>query len=53
MGKLIIISNRVPLPDKHGSAPAGGLVVALQAALEEMGGLWMAGVSPAHSSIFW
>lgn len=41
MGKLIIISNRVPLPDKHGNAPAGGLAVALQAALEEKGGLWM------------
>lgn len=41
MGKLIIISNRVPLPDKHGNAPAGGLAVALQAALEKKGGLWM------------
>lgn len=41
MGKLIIISNRVPLPDKDGNALAGGLAVALQAALEKKGGLWM------------
>ncbi|MBB2971926.1 alpha,alpha-trehalose-phosphate synthase (UDP-forming) [Mesorhizobium sp. RMAD-H1] len=41
MGRLVVISNRVPLPDKSGTAPAGGLAVALQAALEERGGVWM------------
>ncbi|PRD44232.1 alpha,alpha-trehalose-phosphate synthase (UDP-forming) [Phyllobacterium phragmitis] len=41
MSRLVVISNRVPLPDKSGTAPAGGLAVALQAALEERGGVWM------------
>jgi trehalose 6-phosphate synthase len=41
MSRLIVISNRVPLPDKSGAAPAGGLAVALYAALQERGGIWM------------
>ena len=41
MSRLIVVSNRVPLPDKHGAAPAGGLAVALQAALQERGGIWL------------
>lgn len=41
MSRLVVVSNRVPLPDKNGTAPAGGLAVALQAALEERGGIWM------------
>lgn len=41
MSRLIVISNRVPLPDKQGDAPAGGLAIALQAALEKRGGIWM------------
>ena len=41
MSRLIVVSNRVPLPDKHGAAPAGGLAVALQAALKERGGIWL------------
>lgn len=41
MSRLIIVSNRVTLPQKNGDAPAGGLAVALQAALEERGGIWM------------
>lgn len=41
MSRLIVVSNRVPVPDKGGAAPAGGLAVALQAALEERGGIWM------------
>ncbi len=45
MGRLIVVSNRVPLPDKQGpdkqgKAPAGGLAVALQAALNVRGGVW-------------
>ncbi|WP_343315625.1 alpha,alpha-trehalose-phosphate synthase (UDP-forming) [Brucella sp. BE17] len=40
MGRLIVVSNRVPLPDKQGRAPAGGLAVALQAALNVRGGVW-------------
>ena len=41
MSRLVVISNRVPMPEKNGTAPAGGLAVALQAALEERGGVWM------------
>lgn len=41
MSRLVVISNRVPMPEKSGTAPAGGLAVALQAALEERGGVWM------------
>ena len=41
MSRLIVVSNRVTVPDKSNTAPAGGLAVALQAALEERGGIWM------------
>lgn len=37
MSRLVVVSNRVALP---GLSSAGGLAVALQAALEETGGLW-------------
>ena len=40
MGRLIVVSNRVPLPDKNG-AQVGGLAVALQSALEARGGVWL------------
>jgi len=40
VGRLVVVSNRVPLPDKQGKAPAGGLAVALQAALNVRGGVW-------------
>jgi trehalose 6-phosphate synthase len=41
LSRLVVVSNRVSLPQKSGDAPAGGLAVALQAALEEHGGIWM------------
>ncbi|MFB9949882.1 alpha,alpha-trehalose-phosphate synthase (UDP-forming) [Rhizobium puerariae] len=41
MSRLVIVSNRVTVPEKGGAAPAGGLAVALRAALEERGGVWM------------
>lgn len=41
MSRLIIVSNRVSVPDNNGAAAAGGLAVALQAALAERGGIWM------------
>lgn len=41
MGRLVVVSNRVPLPDKNGAAPAGGLAVALQSALKQRGGIWL------------
>ncbi|MBC7990269.1 MAG: alpha,alpha-trehalose-phosphate synthase (UDP-forming) [Luteimonas sp.] len=37
MSRLVVVSNRVAVPDQ---SQAGGLAVALQAALEETGGLW-------------
>ncbi|MDQ3206099.1 MAG: alpha,alpha-trehalose-phosphate synthase (UDP-forming) [Pseudomonadota bacterium] len=37
MSRLVVVSNRVALPDE---SRAGGLAVALQAALEETGGMW-------------
>ena len=39
MSRLIIVSNRVPSP-ADGGAAAGGLAVALQAALQQHGGMW-------------
>jgi trehalose 6-phosphate synthase len=38
-GRLIVVSNRVPVPSAGGPA-AGGLAVALEAALKERGGMW-------------
>jgi trehalose 6-phosphate synthase len=40
LGRLIVVSNRVPPPADKG-ASAGGLAVALKAALAERGGLWL------------
>ncbi|WP_149195524.1 alpha,alpha-trehalose-phosphate synthase (UDP-forming) [Luteimonas suaedae] len=37
MSRLVVVSNRVAVP---GESRAGGLAVALEAALEEHGGLW-------------
>ncbi len=39
-GRLVVVSNRVPVPTDSGSPPPGGLAVALGAALETKGGLW-------------
>jgi len=38
--RLVVVSNRVPLPAKDGSSSAGGLAVALEGALKRQGGLW-------------
>jgi trehalose 6-phosphate synthase len=38
--RLVVVSNRVPVPQKDGSSSAGGLSVALEGALKEQGGLW-------------
>jgi trehalose 6-phosphate synthase len=40
MSRLIVVSNRVNAPEKKGEAPAGGLAVALSAALREYSGFW-------------
>jgi len=39
MSRLVVVSNRVPTP-QGGDAGAGGLAVAMKAALSERGGLW-------------
>jgi trehalose 6-phosphate synthase len=39
-GRLVVVSNRVPVPSGAGSPNAGGLAVALDAALKQRGGLW-------------
>ena len=39
-GRLVVVSNRVPLPTRDGSSSAGGLAVALEGALKQRGGLW-------------
>ncbi|RWM06294.1 MAG: hypothetical protein EOR72_31830 [Mesorhizobium sp.] len=41
MTRLVIVSNRVALPDEHGSLSPGGMAIALNAALKRQGGLWM------------
>ena len=49
MSRLVVVSNRVTLPDED---RAGGLAIALRAALAERGGLWFgwSGDSTAESS---
>ncbi|MBJ6125012.1 alpha,alpha-trehalose-phosphate synthase (UDP-forming) [Microvirga splendida] len=37
--RLVVVSNRVPLPN-DGAGKAGGLTVALEGALKQSGGLW-------------
>ena len=39
-GRLVVVSNRVPVPTAAGQKAAGGLAVALEAALKSHGGLW-------------
>lgn len=38
--RLVVVSNRVPVPTKSGVPSAGGLAVALDGALKQRGGLW-------------
>ncbi|HEY3800322.1 MAG TPA: trehalose-6-phosphate synthase [Caulobacteraceae bacterium] len=40
MGRLVVVSNRVVAPDPGSAAQAGGLAVALKAALRGREGLW-------------
>ncbi len=39
-GRLVVVSNRVPLPSSSAAPAAGGLAVALESALKPCGGLW-------------
>lgn len=38
--RLVVVSNRVTIPERQEKAMAGGLAVALREALEQRGGLW-------------
>jgi trehalose 6-phosphate synthase len=40
LGQLVVVSNRVGIPEKNVSARAGGLEVAVQAALRHKSGIW-------------
>jgi len=40
LSRLVVISNRVPRPDRVRTGGEGGLAVALETALERRGGLW-------------
>jgi trehalose 6-phosphate synthase len=40
LGQLIVVSNRVAVPEKSTGARAGGLEVAVNAALKERSGIW-------------
>jgi trehalose 6-phosphate synthase len=40
LAQLVIVSNRVAVPDDKGGARAGGLEVAVKAALKRMSGIW-------------
>jgi trehalose 6-phosphate synthase len=53
LGQLIVVSNRVAVPERHTSARAGGLEVAVNAALKQKSGIWFgwSGKVAAHSRI--
>jgi trehalose 6-phosphate synthase len=40
LGQLVIVSNRVAIPEKNAMARAGGLEVAVKAALKHKTGIW-------------
>ncbi len=40
MPRLIVVSNRVAVPDPEGPRQAGGLAVAVNAALKHRDGVW-------------
>ena len=51
LGQLVIVSNRVAIPEKDAKARAGGLEVAVKAALKHKTGIWFgwSGKVAAHS----
>jgi trehalose 6-phosphate synthase len=40
LGQLVVVSNRVAVPEKNAKARAGGLEVAVNAALRHKSGIW-------------
>jgi trehalose 6-phosphate synthase len=53
LGKLVIVSNRVAIPEKNAKARAGGLEVAVKAALRHKSGIWFgwSGKVATHTKI--
>ena len=54
LGQLVIVSNRVAIPEKNAKARAGGLEVAVEAALKHKTGIWFGWsgkVAPTHTKI--
>ena len=53
MGQLVIVSNRVAIPESNAKARAGGLEVAVTAALTHKSGIWFgwSGKIATHSEI--
>jgi trehalose 6-phosphate synthase len=53
VGQLVIVSNRVGIPEKNAKARAGGLEVAVRAALTQKSGIWFgwSGNIATHSKI--
>ena len=51
MAQLVIVSNRVAVPEKYAKARAGGLEVAVKAALKQKSGIWFgwSGKVAAHT----
>ena len=53
MGQLVVVSNRVGIPEQNARARAGGLEVAVRAALKDKTGIWLgwSGKVAAHTKI--
>jgi trehalose 6-phosphate synthase len=53
LGQLVIVSNRVAIPEKDAKARAGGLEVAVKAALKHKTGIWFgwSGKVATHTKI--
>lgn len=49
--RLIVVSNRVSVPNPRGGGSAGGLAVALEAALQASGGIWFGWSGEARAAI--
>ena len=49
-GRLVVVSNRVPVPGDGSGSSAGGLAVALDAALKARGGVWFGWSGKAGTS---
>ncbi|MFZ2066324.1 MAG: alpha,alpha-trehalose-phosphate synthase (UDP-forming) [Xanthobacteraceae bacterium] len=53
MGQLVVVSNRIAIPEKNSKARAGGLEVAVKVSLKHKSGIWFgwSGKITAHSKI--